>query len=122
MATLILVNLGVMTFLSLKRLIFVNAKRAMSTRKARRIQIAVDAMDDPTVSESVDEAGERIHSLDDDAAGALSRREKKMKLSEDGQERDGEESKQGRRLQLGLLSKMAGLAEMGGDAGAHRPI
>ena len=66
MALFIIVNAGVITFLSLRRLMFVNL--IMYLRKARRrIKIEVEPLDDHTVNMSLGESEEsKVHSLDDE--------------------------------------------------------
>ena len=67
-ALFIIVNVGVITFLSLRRLMFVNLQKMIMLRKSRRrTKIEVEPLEDHTVIESVDESEEsKVYSLDDE--------------------------------------------------------
>ena len=72
MALFVIVNIGVITFLTIRRLLSVNLVVYLR-RSRRRIKIEVEPVEDHTVIESVDGSEEsKVDSLDDENAAISS--------------------------------------------------
>ena len=83
MILVILANIGVMTFLSLRRFLFVNLRRMLLRRRTRKIKIELELADDPTVIESgLDSEDSKIHSLDDQSVAMSDPKQMRKQLGD----------------------------------------